>query len=185
MTANTAARRYAGALFDVVNAAGSLDRARTGLAAVATLIAGHDELRRVLESPAVPQQKKRALLDALLTRLADVGVEVTRLVIMLADRDRLALVAAIAKAFDQRVMEAERVVEARITTAVPIDAARQSALARALGAATGREASQVRIDARVDPAILGGVVAQVGSVIYDGSVAGQIVRLKTRLGAET
>jgi F-type H+-transporting ATPase subunit delta len=184
MTSHAVARRYAAALFDVTKRSGGPDRARTDVAAIAGLLAGNDELRNVLESPAVPAQKKRAIVAAILAAAPGIGAEVGRLLVMLADRDRLALVGALAKAFDECVMREQRVVDATITTAVPIAADRQAALAAALGKAVGVEASHVRIDMAIDLSIIGGVVARVGSLVYDGSVRRQLEKMKSRLIAD-
>jgi F-type H+-transporting ATPase subunit delta len=179
MTPATAARRYARALFDVVlQQDGDLDRIGRELDAFAALVAGNAGLHAVVTNPAVPAAKKRALVDALLAEAGAVSDPVVRTLGLLADRDRLGLVAAIARAFGERVMDHRQIVRAEVTTAVPIDADRAKAVADALGRATGR---QVIVDAKVDAAILGGVVARVGSVVYDGSVARQLEKMKEQL----
>ena len=107
--------------------------------------------------------------------------EVRRLLLFLADRDRLRLLAAIRDAFEARVMDAAKVVSADVVTAVPLPAHDEAALAAALGKVTGR---QVTIQPRVDPSIVGGVVARVGSLVIDGSVVRQMARLRERLLGE-
>ena len=184
MTPRAIARRYAAALFDVAKHAGTLEQTSAGMAEVRDLFAGNAELRTALESPAVPAQKKRAVVDAMLSRATDLSPEVGRLLVMLAERDRLSSVAAIVAAFDERVMQDRGVVDATIVTAVPLSADRQAALAKALGALTGGDVDRVRIDARVDPSIIGGVIARVGSVVYDGSVTRQLEKMKSRLIAD-
>src|SRR5690606_29200088 len=108
----------------------------------------------------------------------DGSAAVARPLALLADRVRLALVPQIARAYAERLMDHRQIVRADVTTAVPLDEAKTAAMADALGRATGRK---VLIDARVDPSILGGVVARVGSVVYDGSVARQLDRMKEQL----
>ncbi len=182
MTSRTIARRYAAALFDVTHKAGTEERAGRDLAAVAALVAGHDQLRKVLETPALPLQKKKALFEAIVAREGGPGVETQRMLSMLADRDRLMLLADVAQAFADRLLEAKRVVPAEVVTAVPLAEERRAALAKALGKATG---SQVMLTARVDPSIIGGVVAKVGSVLLDGSITRQLERLGQRLRTES
>lgn len=179
MTLATAARRYARALFDVVlDKQGDLDRTARELDEFAALMAGNHGLQSVVTNPAIPAAKKRALVDAMLAQAGSVSDPVARTLQMLADRDRLGLVPQIARMYGERLMDHRKIVRAEVTTAVPIDAARSKAIADALGTATGR---QVVVDAKVDGSILGGVVARVGSVVYDGSIARQLERMKEQL----
>lgn len=179
MTPATAARRYARALFDVVlQQNGDLDRTGQELQGFADLAAGNHALQTVITNPAVPAAKKRALIDALVKQAGHVSDPVARTFALLADRDRLGLLAPLARAYSERLMDHRQIVRAEVTTAVALDDARTKAIADALGRATGR---QVLVDPKVDATILGGVVARVGSVVYDGSVARQLERMKEQL----
>ncbi|MBA3949526.1 MAG: ATP synthase F1 subunit delta [Acidobacteria bacterium] len=179
MTLASTARRYGRALFDVVlQKHGDLDRTVRELDAFAALMSSHPALGAVISNPAVPASKKRAMVDALLAQAGDVSDPVARTLALLADRDRLALVPALARAFTERVMDHRQIVRAEVTTAVDIDASRVKAIADALGQATGRH---VIVEPKVDASILGGVVARVGSVVYDGSVARQLEKMKASL----
>lgn len=177
MTLQSVARRYAGALFDVTKKNGSIDAAFTGLQSFAALVNQSPELSKVLASPAVPAAKKRALAETLAAQLG-VSPEIARLLGTMGDRDRLGLVALVATAFESRVMQERHILQAQVTTAVPLSSDRSAALAAALGRATG---GTVQIDARVDPSIVGGVIARVGSTVYDGSVTRQLEIMKTQL----
>jgi F-type H+-transporting ATPase subunit delta len=97
---------------------------------------------------------------------------------LLAEQDRLALIGDVAEGFAERLRAAQKVVPAEIVTAVPLPDGRRAALAAALGRAAGLD---VLVTERVDPAIIGGVVARVGGVVYDGSVARQIDRVREQL----
>jgi F-type H+-transporting ATPase subunit delta len=101
-----------------------------------------------------------------------------KLLLLLADRDRLILLGEVAAAFRQRMMEHQNVVRAEVTTAVPLGPERVAAMQQGLAQATGR---QVLLEARVDPAIIGGAVARIGSTVYDGSVTTQLERLRQQL----
>lgn len=177
MTAQSVARRYAGALFDVAKKSGSIDAAFDGLNAVAALVAGSAELAKVFASPAVPPSKKRVVAETLAAQL-QVSDHVLRLLGVMGERDRLSMIGLVAAAFEARVMQERNVLQADVTTAVPLDAQRSAALEAALGRATG---GTVKLNARVDPSIVGGVVARVGSTVYDGSVTRQLEILKTQL----
>lgn len=181
MTLKAIARRYATALFDVARTQKIEDRADQEVSALAALIAGHQELRTVLSSPAVQPARKRALMVALLKASGPVSDEVGRLVAMLGERDLLTLMPDVANAYHAQLLTARRTVPAEFVTATPISDASQKALAAALGKALD---ATVTVTARQDPSILGGVVAKVGGVVYDGSVAGQLGRLRQRLVAE-
>lgn len=178
MSARSVARRYAVALFDVAQKAGAEERAGQDLAELARTIGGHAELGRVLASPAVPAGVKRTVLTALMDASGITSGEVRRMVAMLADRDRLGLMPDLAAAFAERLMDARQIVRADVVTAVPMSAANRVALAAALGRASGKT---VTMTERVDPSIVGGVVARVGTFVYDGSVTRQLERLREQL----
>jgi F-type H+-transporting ATPase subunit delta len=180
VTLKSIARRYAAALFEVATKAGTLDQTGRELAGIAAAIAGHDDLRHVLASPAVPAERKKAAIDALM-KAGRVSGDVRRLFEMLAERERLMLVPDVAAAFEATLLGARRVVRAEVVTAVPLEEKSRAALAQALGRAAGAE---VTVTARTDGSILGGVVATVGSVVYDGSVTGQLDRLRQKLVAD-
>jgi F-type H+-transporting ATPase subunit delta len=181
MTLKAIARRYATALFDVARTQKIEDRVDQDVSALARLIEGHEELRQVLTSPMVTPAQKRALMNAILASSGPVSEEVRRLTGLLGERDLLTLLPDVAAAFHARLLAARRTVPAEVVTTTPISEASRQALAAALGRALE---GTVTITARQDPSILGGVVAKVGGVVYDGSVAGQLGRLRQRLVAE-
>jgi F-type H+-transporting ATPase subunit delta len=178
MSASAVARQYAAALHDVARRSGQVDRAGRELADFAALVASHDELGRLFRGTGVPAPQKRAVVEALLSRMPDVSHAVSRLLLLLAERGRLVLIDDIVAAFRERTMEAGRVAQAELTTAAPLDEATSRAIVAALGRAVG---SELTVTARVDPAVIGGVVAKVGSVVFDGSVARHLERLRERL----
>jgi F-type H+-transporting ATPase subunit delta len=178
MTSRVAATRYARALFDVALAERQdLVQIERELSGVAALVRGNDALQRALSHPAIPAARKRAVLEQLLS-LSAVHPILSRILLLLADRDRLALLAELAEAYRSRLMDHQQIVRAHVTTAVALPPDRVSALVQGLATATGRE---VRLQADVDPRILGGAVARVGSTVYDGSVTTQLEKLKQRL----
>lgn len=181
MTARAVARHYASAAFAVAQRNNRGDAFGRELQAFADLVSGHAELKRAVESVAVPRHAKRTLVSALLDQSGPVSDELRRLLDLLADNDRLALVTAVADAYREKAMEAAGGVTAELVTAQPLEADRQNALALALGQATGR---RVEVTSRVDASIIGGVVAKVGGTVYDGSVSRQLERMRQRLTAE-
>jgi F-type H+-transporting ATPase subunit delta len=177
MSRRTAAAPYAKALFEVALAAGRAEAVGRELAAVTGLVAEHDGLGRLLGNPAVPSGVKRDLV----ARLADeseVSDPLRKLLALMADRDRLSLLADLAEAYQARLMQHQGVVEAHITTAVPLPPERIEAVAGGLERATGK---RVRLTASVDPSIIGGIKARLGSKVFDGTVARQLERIRERL----
>ena len=178
MTHRTAATRYARALFDVaLKERADLTRVESELSGFWGLIEGHDALAKALFNPAVPAPKKRAAVDRLAVQAAVLPI-VRKLFVLLAERDRLALFADLLEAYRQRLLDHQNVVRASVTTAMPLEPARAQEIEHSLARATGRT---VRLSTQVDPAIVGGIVARVGGVVYDGSVANQLQRMKNRL----
>jgi F-type H+-transporting ATPase subunit delta len=178
VTNKTAAVRYARALFDVaVKEKADLDQAGRDLGQFVDLFTQYPQLEKVLLNPAVPVQRKRAAVVDLLDR-AKLSPIVSKLLLLLAERDRLVLLRDLLAAFNERVMDYRNVVRAEVTTAAPIDPKRTEAIRNGLAKVTGRT---VDLAAKVDPAIIGGVVARIGSTVYDGSVTRQLERMKERL----
>jgi F-type H+-transporting ATPase subunit delta len=179
VTKRSSAARYARALLDVSRKEGDPRTAERDLAAFVTLAERHDALARALVHPSIPAARKTALVSELLRR-APLSAAVAKLLVLLAGRDRLALLADLLDEYRRRLLEYERVVRADVTTAVPLTADRLQALERALADATGRTVSMT---AQVDGSIIGGVVARVGSVVYDGSVKRQLEKMRETLTA--
>lgn len=180
MTNRTAATRYARALLDVaLKEQADLTLVERQLADFAALVAGHDDLRRALLNPAVPAPRKRAAVADLVAR-AELQPILARTLTLLAERDRLVLLPDLLDAFRQRLLDQRNVVRAEVTTAMPIAPERLSDIQRGLAAATGRT---VDLTARVDPSIVGGMVARVGGTVFDGSVVNHLQRIRQRLEA--
>jgi F-type H+-transporting ATPase subunit alpha len=178
MTSRAAATRYARALFDVALAERQdLVQIEGELTAVARLVQGNEQLQRALVHPAIPASRKSAIVEQLLS-LSPVSPILSRLLLLLAERDRLVLLPDLADAYRSRLMDHQQIVRARVTTAVELPADRVSALRQGLTEATGR---QVDLQVDVDPSILGGAVARIGSTVYDGSITTQLEKLKQRL----
>lgn len=178
MTNRAAARRYGRALFDVSLKQADPQKVEQDIAAFADLVTRHPDLERALSNPAVPVPRKRGAIAAILELAGPLSPVVGKMLLLLAERDRLVLLPDLVAAYRERLLEHRRVVRAEVTTAVPVPADRLRALTESLARATGRE---VLLDARVDPSVIGGAVTRVGSIVFDGSVARQLERMKERL----
>jgi F-type H+-transporting ATPase subunit delta len=178
MTSRAAATRYARALFDVTVKQGDLAQVERELAEFAGLVASHELLQRVLSNPAVPTPRKRALVQELLSRAGSLSPILSKLLLMLAERDRFMLLPDIAVAYRSRLMDHANIMRAEVTTAMPLPADRLNGLKDGLSKATGR---QVQLENRVDPGIIGGAVARIGSTVYDGSITRQLEMMREAL----
>jgi F-type H+-transporting ATPase subunit delta len=120
---------------------------------------------------------KRNLVSELASRLS-LSAPLTKLLLMLADRDRLALVPDLHEVYQERLREHQQILQAEVTTAAPLDDQHTAALRSRLQAATGR---QIMLTTKVDPSLIGGLVARIGSTVYDGSVSAQLAKMRERL----
>ncbi len=179
MTNRTAATRYARALLDVATKEqADLSQVETDLGTFVSLVRSTPALSKALLNPVVPAAKKRAVVETLVAR-ASLGSVVSKLLVMLADRDRFVLLDDLLDTFRERLMDQRKVVRASVTTATPMATEQAKAIEQSLARATGRT---VMLSTGVDPAIIGGMVARVGGTVYDASVTNQLQRLKQRLG---
>jgi F-type H+-transporting ATPase subunit delta len=177
---SVAATRYAKALADVV-ATSALDAAEvlSQLRSMEALIGGSADLRNALASPAVAPSRKRAVLARLLEPM-NVLREVRNFTFIVSDHRRTPELASIVEAFERRMDEQLGYVRADVSSAAEISDAQKAALESQLSRLSGRKA---RLQFTTDPSLVAGVVARVGSTVYDGSARGQLERLRIRLGA--
>lgn len=179
MSTRASAARYARALLDVAIKESSTDQADRELTAFVDLLQQHPELQRALIHPSVHAAAKKAVVQQLLDRLQP-SSPAGKLLLMLADRDRLTLVQDVAAIYRERLHEHQRIIRAEVTTAEPLAEERTTQLRDRLAAATGQT---VMLTTRVDPAIIGGMVTRIGSTVYDGSVATQLQTIKQQLAS--
>jgi F-type H+-transporting ATPase subunit delta len=177
MSARASATRYARALLDVAIKESDPDKIGADLSGFADLIAAHPDLRDALTNPVVPAAAKQRVVNELVTRQGLQG-PVSRLVLMLAERDRMALLPEVLEIYRERLLEHQGVLQAEVTAATEISTERAGQLQQRLAKATGRK---VTLTTRVDPALIGGAVTRIGSTIYDGSVATQLEQLRAKL----
>ncbi len=181
MSNRASAGRYAKALIDVAVAEKTDPQlVERDLAGFVDLFRQHPPLKHVLLNPAVPMPNKRAAMRELVA-LAKPAPIVAKILMLLAERDRLELLPDLLTAFHERVLEQLQVVQAEVTTAAPLGADKAQALRQRLQQLTGRT---VMLSTTIDPSIIGGVVARIGSTVYDGSVATQLARMREKLVQE-
>jgi F-type H+-transporting ATPase subunit delta len=171
------ARRYAKALFELGVAEGSYERFEQELGDLARAYAASPELRIALENPVVKPSEKRAILAAILARLAP-SPSVQRFAQLLLGRGRITLLGGIARAYRDLADARAGQVRATVTTATTLAPGDLDRVRRALEKRTGRK---VIIESAVDPELIGGVVARVGDLLLDGSVRTQLDEMRRRL----
>jgi len=174
------ASTYARAFADVVlDARLDADRSIAELRAIVSLLAESSELRRVWENPAIPAEQKRRVLDVIAAR-DGISKQVRNLIAVLIDHRRIhflePIVAQLEKELDARLGFAE----AQITSARELGDAEKREFEAQVGKLTRKK---VRARYEQDASLLGGAVVRVGSTIYDGSVKGQLERLKEAISS--
>jgi F-type H+-transporting ATPase subunit delta len=176
---SVAANRYARALMDVLYP----DKAQAGLQQLQdflSLLNDQPEARRFLENPTIAGDRRKRMLKEIFDALS-LDRRVANFIGILADRDRLPILEEIIQAYQKLLDERMGILRARVTSAYTLDAAQQRELAARLEQVTGK---QIRMEVAVDPSLIGGMVAQVGSTIYDGSVRQQLQAFKSRFVEE-
>ena len=174
------ANRYSRALAEVVFAPDSGLSAQQVLDEVgdlATAVKSSPELSAVLRSPAVPNAQQRGVLGKICEKLGTTQT-VRNLAWVVADHNRSNILGDIRKSFEALVDERRGMARAEISVAAEASAEQKAALEAALGRLTGK---QVVAQYVVDPALIGGATARVGSTVYDGSVRGQLSALARKL----
>jgi F-type H+-transporting ATPase subunit delta len=182
MTLSAVATRYAKALADVTTSAAGLqpDAALTQLRAFEGALAASHELQNALTTPAVPASRKRAVV----ARIADIlklSLIARNFLFVLIDHRRIALLGEILHSFELIVDERLGYARAEISSPRELKEAQRAAINAQLERLTGK---RIRMRFAVDPALIGGVVARIGSTVYDGSVRGQLQTLGRRLSTE-
>ena len=176
--------RYARALVDAVmdpkGPTPDPHRIAAQLKDFAQLLRQSAELRVLFATPAVPLPKKRSVL-AEIAPLIPLDSLTHNFLGVLLQNERMPLLGDMVEAFEQLVNERLGVVVAEISSARALGDAEKQELDRALRTRTGK---QVQMSFSLDPSLIAGVLARVGSTIYDGSVRGQLERLRSELAAQ-
>jgi F-type H+-transporting ATPase subunit delta len=177
MSLRTSANRYAKALFDVALAE------KADLAQIDKDLSEVTELFR--ENTEIAAASNRGLTDAVRKSLIEAVAKamnltppVTKLLVLLAQDRKLSYLPDLAAAYRERLLAHQNVVRAEVTSAAPLSAEKTRALEESLSKVTGKK---VELSVSVDPELLGGVVATIGSTVYDGSVRTQLAQMRQEL----
>jgi F-type H+-transporting ATPase subunit delta len=183
MTLSAVATRYAKALADVTTTAASRLRPEDALAqlrAFESALSASRELLNALITPAVPLNRKRAVVGRI-AGLLHLSPMARNFLFVLIDHRRIALLGAILDAFELNVEERQGFARAEVSSPRELTQTQRGAINAQLERITGK---RLRMRFAVDQELIGGVVARIGSTVYDGSVRGQLQTLGRRLGTE-
>jgi F-type H+-transporting ATPase subunit delta len=173
---SVAASRYAKALLDVLYPP-KAETGREQLLQFTSLLSQQRDARLLLENPTVSGERRKDLLKRIGDTLA-LDVPIRNFLALLIDRNRLDLLDEITSTYEALLDEKLGIVRARVTSALDLDSRQRDEVAARLQALTGKK---VRMEVSVDPSLIGGLVAQVGSTIYDGSIRQQLQAFRNNL----
>jgi len=178
MSLRTSANRYAKALFDVaLEEKADLSKVADDLAAVVEMMTANPELERAFGFSSTTDAQRQALMESV-SKAMTLTTPVTKLLVLLAKSGKLNLLPELAVSYRERLLAHQNVVRADVTSAAPLSPEKTKALEDSLAKVTGKK---VEITASVDPSLLGGVVARIGSTVYDGSVKAQLAQMRQEL----
>jgi F-type H+-transporting ATPase subunit delta len=171
------AERYARATLAVaLDKKVDLDRLAREIAGLAALLERETKLASVLASPAIPEEKRIAVVDEVLGKPEPTG-ETRRLVHVLVRNERIALLGELAAAFRRLVLEHKQIQPGEVVSAHALTDGQRARLAERLGKALGKT---MELSYRTDPGIVGGLVVRVGNRVFDASVRTQLERFKEK-----
>ena len=178
MSLRTSANRYAKALFDVaLQEKADLAQIDRDLQAVAEMLKTSPDLELNLSRGSITDAQRQSLMEAI-AKAMSLSSPVGKLIVMLGRSGKLDLMPDLEDAFRERLLSHQNVVRAEVTSAAPLSPEKTKALEDSLSKVTGKK---VELSVSVDPELLGGVVAKIGSTVYDGSVKTQLQRMRQEL----
>lgn len=169
------ARRYAAAIFDIARKQNTIDRTLEDVEGIAQVFANR-KMSILLREPKIPAKRKEtAIRQALTSKVLPTSLNLALLVVQ---RDLVEIMSGVARELKRMVMDYKNEADAEVTTATKMDDAEQALIKRALEQRTGKT---ILMQTKVQPAILGGVIARIGDQVIDGSVRYRLSTLQHRL----
>ncbi|MFN3855320.1 MAG: F0F1 ATP synthase subunit delta [Phreatobacter sp.] len=176
-TVSGMAGRYASALFELATEAGQVDQVQADLARFQALLDGSDDLKRLVRSPVFSAEDQLKAISAIVDKAGIAGLAGNLLKVVSANR-RLFAVEGIIRGYNALVAQSRGEITAQVTVAEELSAANAKTLSAALKDVLGKEP---RIDVKVDPAILGGLIVKVGSRMIDTSLRTKLNAIRTAM----
>jgi F-type H+-transporting ATPase subunit delta len=174
------ARRYAKALFNLLKPS-DIRPAADSLSVLAGAFAASEELRALLQNPIITRDKKAAVVRELVSRASAPPV-LERFLAHVVLKNRIALIVEISEIFEKLTDQASNKKVVKLSSARPLSEESRAAVRGQLEQATG---SVIDLTTHVDPYLLGGLKIRIGSTVYDGTIRGQLERMRTALLKET
>lgn len=179
MAEEAVSRRYAAALFGLAQRTGSIDTIDTDLTAVAEAYRTVRQFRAVLGDPDLPEAKKKDVLNAVFKGRID---ETTLIFLnLLIDKRRFDELPDIQREYDRLALTTQNIARATAVSAVPLSQVETDELVKSLEAKTGK---RIELTVEMDQSVIGGVLVRIGDVVYDGTIRGNLERLRARLLAK-
>jgi len=177
MSLKFSANRYARALFDVAQHESDVAAVGRDLAAVSEVFREHADVLQPALRHGVPDAIKRSIVEAIVDQVGS-NATVRKLVGVLAEGDRFELLPYVADAYRERLLAHQNIVRAEVTSAAQLTPENTTALEASLSGATGKK---VELSTSVDKELIGGLIARIGSTVYDGSVRTQLNKIRQTL----
>ncbi|WP_240376160.1 F0F1 ATP synthase subunit delta [Bacillus piscicola] len=176
MSSLAAANRYAVALFDLAKEKNILQEISTELEAVQQVFEENTKLPKLLDHPNVSLEKKEQLIRESFT---DLSSTVVNTMLLLLKKKRIDTVTLIAEQFQKLMQEEEKVAHAVVYTVKPLTDSEKSMISETFAKKIGK--NTLHITNEIDPSLIGGMKIHIGDTIFDGSVEGQLERLRREL----
>jgi F-type H+-transporting ATPase subunit delta len=173
------AEPYAQALMSVAQSGNVTDQIGEDTKSLLALIDQSEDFRTLINSPLIEASKKKAVISQVVQ--GQVEPFTLNFLMLLVDRGRILVLPAVCKQYQDLLRQLKQTVLAEVTSAVALSDEQQDAIRQKVMATTG--SSQVELQTRVDPELLGGVIIKVGSQVFDASLRGQLRRIGLKLGA--
>jgi len=178
MSLRTSANRYAKALFDVaLQEQADLAQIGRDVDAVVAMLHGSPDLEQAANRSGVTDADRLAIVEKVSAAMG-LTQPVKKLFLLLTQSRKLELLPDLATSYGERLLSHQNIVRADVTSAAPLSPEKTKALEDSLSQVTGKK---VELSVSVDPELLGGVVARIGSTVYDGSVKTQLRRMRQEL----
>jgi F-type H+-transporting ATPase subunit delta len=173
----TVAKRYARALVELSEANKTVDKTKADLTAFVDAVDSQPAMQKLFSSPVFTAENKKAVIKDLSGKL-NLQPVTQRFVEHLAETGRIRYVKDVHEAFLDIIAERQNRATVRLTTAAPVNNGDLADIKNKLEGLTGK---QVDIDSKVDASLIGGAKAQIGSVIYDGTIKNQLNKMRDQL----
>ncbi|MEW5806912.1 MAG: ATP synthase F1 subunit delta [Acidobacteriota bacterium] len=180
MENRSTARKYARVLIKMAASNAELDRLESELQSARMVMESSAKTRKFFLTPMGGKKRKIAAIGEI-CRLAKLSVPVERFLYILVENDRLSLLGDIVRALRELRDERNNLATVEVTSAQELNADFRESIEKIFSSITGKNA---RLDAKVDTSLIGGIVARVGSTVYDGAIKGQLMRMKRKLLGE-